>query len=419
MMKGKSYYISPLVVKDAYKRVKANGGAAGIDDESIKDFEKELEGNLYKIWNRMSSGSYLPPAVKAVEIPKSDGKMRKLGIPTVGDRVAQMVVKIYLEPLVEPHFHPDSYGYRPNKSALEAVGIARKRCWKYDWVIDIDIKGFFDNIDHDLMMRAVKAHTQEPWILLYVQRWLQAPIQEVNGDVIKRIKGTPQGGVISPLLANLFLHYAFDVWMRRNHPSNPFERYADDMVVHCKNEEEAVRLKEAIKVRFQECKLELHPEKTKIVYCKDSNRNGNGQHETFDFLGYTFRPRSSRNRRGKLFTNFSPAMSEKAKKKKREDAKSWLKEIKPTDSLEDLAKVVNPEVIGWINHYGKFHESELWSTMQYVDLMVMKWAKKKYKELKRGWQKVHEWMERIKKRQSQLFRHWRWMQRHDLSRRAV
>lgn len=404
---------------EAYRRVKANKGAEGIDGESIEDFEGNLKGNLYKIWNRMSSGSYFPPAVKTVEIPKADGKKRKLGIPTVSDRIAQMVVKIYLEPTVEPYFHPDSYGYRPKKSAIQALGVARKRCWDYDWVVDIDIKGFFDNIDHELMMKAVGKHTQEPWMLIYVQRWLEAPAQEVDGNITKRSKGTPQGGVISPLLANMFLHYAFDEWMRRKYPGNPFERYADDMVVHCKTEEEATMLKEAIRERLLKCKLELHPEKTKIVYCKDSNRKGKGDHEKFDFLGYTFRPRTSRNKNGKLFTNFTPAMSDKAKQNKKDVVKGWRKEIKPTGILEEFARIANPAVLGWINHYGKFHASELWSTMQYIDESLIRWAKGKYDTLKGSWKKGSQWLNGIKRRQPMLFRHWLWMKRNDLDRRAV
>lgn len=404
---------------DAYKRIKANKGAAGIDEESIQDFDKDLENNLYKIWNKMSSGSYFPPSVKTVEIPKADGKKRKLGIPTVSDRTAQMVVKIYLEPLVEPYFHPDSYGYRPKKSAIQALEVARKRCWQYDWVLDIDIKGFFDNIDHELMMRAVKKHTQEPWILLYVQRWLKASAQESNGNITERTLGTPQGGVISPLLSNIFLHYAFDEWMRRNFPENPFERYADDVVVHCKTEEKAIKLKIAITVRLLECKLELHPDKTKIVYCKDSNRKGSYQNEKFDFLGYTFRPRSSRNRFGKVFVNFSPAMSDKAKKNARDKIRGWVKVVRPTGSITEFTKIINPVLTGWINYYGKFHASELRSTMNYTNTILMKWAKKKYEKLKRGWQKANNWMSGIKKRQPNLFKHWQWMGRHDLDGRAV
>lgn len=419
MDEAKSYHISKNVVVEAYRRVKVNKGAEGIDNESIEDFERNLKENLYKIWNRMSSGSYFPPPVKTVEIPKPDGKKRKLGIPTVGDRIAQMVVKIYLEPTVEPYFHPDSYGYRPKKSAIQALGVARKRCWDYDWVIDIDIKGFFDNIDHELMMKAVRKHTQEPWMLLYLQRWLEAPAQEVDGSITKRTKGTPQGGVISPLLANMFLHYAFDEWIKRKHPGNPFERYADDIVVHCRSEKEAIILKEAIKERLLKCKLELHPEKTKIVYCKDSSRNGSSQHEKFDFLGYTFRPRTSKNKHGKLFTSFAPAMSDKAKQNKKDEIKGWRKEVRPTETIEGFARIANPAVLGWINHYGKFHASELWGTMQYIDENLLRWAMVKYDKLIDSWRKGNKWLNGIKRRQPDLFKHWQWMRRNDLDRRAV
>lgn len=419
MSEAKPYTISKNAVMIAYQRVKANRGAPGIDGQTIAEFEKDLKGNLYKIWNRMSSGSYFPPSVKAVEIPKADGKKRKLGIPTVGDRIAQTVVKLYLEPRVEPHFHENSYGYRPNKSGLEAVKVARERCWKYDWVIDIDIKGFFDNIDHELTMRAVNKHAQEEWIRLYVQRWLEAPIQEVDGTIRKRDRGTPQGGVISPILANLFLHYAFDNWMEKNYPICPFERYADDIVVHCKTEEEAIELLGNIKGRLQQCKLELHPDKTKIVYCKDSNRNKKSDHEKFDFLGYTFRPRSSRNRMGKLFTNFSPAMSDKAKTKAKEEMKSLMREVKPNDSLESIAKKINPIYRGWENYYGKFYNSSLWTVVQYINLQLMIWAKRKHEQLGRHWRKVRKWLDRRRDKEPTLFVHWKWMQAHGLNGRAV
>lgn len=404
---------------EAFKRVKANRGAAGVDEESILEFERDLKNNLYKIWNRMASGSYFPPPVKTVEIPKADGKKRKLGIPTVSDRIAQMVAKIYLEPTIEPNFHPDSYGYRPGKSAIQALEIARKRCWKYDWVIDIDIKGFFDNIDHELMMRAVKKHTQEPWILLYVQRWLEAPAQDVEGNITKRDRGTPQGGVISPLLANIFLHHAFDEWMRRQNPTNPFERYADDIVVHCKTEQEAKELRAAIEARLRKCKLELHPEKTKIVYCKDSNRGNSSPNEKFDFLGYTFRPRKAKNKEGELFTSFSPAVSDKAKKKMREEVREWKKEAAPTAPIKEIARWINPIVRGWINHYGKFHASELWSTMDYIEAFLARWCRKKYGKSKGSWRKAAAWFSKIKKREPGLFVNWQWIRRNDLDRRAV
>jgi len=270
--KGKSFTISKYEVWEAYKRVKSNRGAAGVDRQSIEEFDRDLKNNLYKLWNRMSSGSYFPAPVLRVEIPKADGRLRPLGIPTVMDRIAQMVVKRCLEPELEKHFHSDSYGYRPSKSALDAVGVARKRCWEYDWVLDLDIKGFFDNIDHDLLMRALRKHTDCRWILLYVKRWLEAPVQLPDGSLQERDKGTPQGSVISPLLANLFLHYAFDLWMQRRCPSVPFERYADDVICHCKSRSQAEGLLDAISKRMTECKLELNHTKTKIVYCKDNRR---------------------------------------------------------------------------------------------------------------------------------------------------
>ena len=274
MKQAKPFCITKRQVWEAYKRVKANKGAAGVDGQTIEKFAENLQDNLYKLWNRLTSGSYFPQPVLRVEIPKSDGGIRPLGIPTVADRIAQMVVKTYLEPELEKHFHPDSYGYRPGKSALDAVGMARQRCWKNDWVLDLDIKGFFDNIDHELMMRAVRAHTEEKWVLLYIERWLKAPIAMPDGAFIQPQKGTPQGGVASPLLANLFLHYAFDEWMKREYPGIPFERYADDAVCHCKSEAQAEQLKQALNVRMKDVGLELHPEKTKIVYCQDDDRQG-------------------------------------------------------------------------------------------------------------------------------------------------
>ena len=323
MSEAKPFCISKKEVWEAYLRVKENKGAAGIDDQSIEDFEKKLKKNLYKIWNRMSSGSYFPPPVRTVKIPKKNGGERKLGIPTVADRIAQQVVKARLEPELEPVFHADSYGYRPGKSALDAVGQARERCWRYDWVIDLDIKGFFDNLDQNLLLRAVKKHAPEPWILLYIERWLKAPVREEDGRLIPREKGTPQGGVASPLLANLFLHYALDRWLMVNHSQVPFERYADDVIVHCRTERQAQEVKAAIAKRLQACGLELHPEKTKIVYCKDDFRKCTYPNEKFDFLGYTFQPRRSKNRKGRFFINFSPAVSNKAAKAIRDNIRSW------------------------------------------------------------------------------------------------
>ena len=341
MKKAKPFEISKHVVWDAWKHVKANQGAAGVDAESIADFEANLKNNLYKIWNRMSSGSYFPPPVRTVGIPKKTGGERLLGIPTVSDRIAQMVVKMYFEPLVEPCFHEDSYGYRPGKSAIQAVEVTRKRCWRYDWVLEFDIKGLFDNIDHDLLMRAVRHHTDSKWVLLYIERWLKAPFQKDEGTLVERPKGTPQGGVISPVLSNLFLHYVFDKWMERNYSQNPFCRYADDGIAHCRTEVEAFVLLKALDVRFKECRLELHPEKTKIVYCKDDDRRGSYPLNRFDFLGFTFRPRKSKNRWGKYFINFTPAVSNKAGKVMRQKARRWKMHLRSENSLEDISEMSN------------------------------------------------------------------------------
>ena len=290
MDEAKPFLIPKREVWEAFKRVKANQGAAGVDGHSIEDFEANLSGNLYKLWNRMSSGSYFPPPVRRVDIPKANGGTRPLGIPTVADRIAQEVTRRFLEPILEPVFHPDSYGYRPGKSAIDAVRAARQRCWRYDWVLDLDVRAFFDTIDWALMLKAVRQHADCPWVLLYVDRWLKAPVQMEDGGIVPRAAGTPQGGVISPLLANLLLHYVFDKWMAREFPHVPFERYADDAICHCRSAEEALALWSALQARFAACKLELHPEKTKIVYCKDANRRGDYPSTHFDFLGFQFEP---------------------------------------------------------------------------------------------------------------------------------
>lgn len=404
---AKSYNISKQVVWEAYEKVKANKGAAGIDEQTIEEFEKNLKDNLYKIWNRMSSGSYFPPPVKIVEIPKSDGKKRKLGIPTVSDRIAQTVVKIYLEPEIDPVFHSDSYGYRPRKSALEAVGVTRQRCWQYDYVIDLDIKGFFDNLDHELVMKAVKKHTESKWILLYIERWLKAPAQDMQGTLIQREQGTPQGGVISPLIANLFLHYVLDEWMKRNYPENPFERFADDEVIHCKTEAEANELMKAIAERLKQCKLEMHPEKTKIVYCKDDDRKKRYSNESFDFLGYTFRARRSKNRYGKFFINFSPAVSNKAKKAMTSTMRRWKMHLRSDKTIGDLAKMFNPILNGWINYYGKYYKSELYQTFKMTNRILGRWAERKYKKLRRHSRRATHWLGGVAKREPRLFGHWK------------
>ena len=404
---AKPYSIPKQLVWEAYRRVKANRGAAGVDGESLTAFEKGLKRNLYKVWNRMSSGSYFPPPVRLVEIPKDNGGTRPLGIPTVADRVAQTVVKMVFEPLVEPVFHEDSYGYRPGRSALDAVGVTRKRCWDADWVIDLDIKAFFDSIPHDLVERAVAHHTDLPWVRLYVARWLRAPVQRPDGTLEERTKGTPQGGVISPLLANLFLHYAFDLWMRRNFPSVRFERYADDAIVHCGSERQARAVLDAIRGRFEQCGLELHPEKTRIVYCKDDDRPGDFEHVKFDFLGYTFQPRRAKNRWGKFFVSFLPAISTKAAKAIRKTIREWrMASTRNNQRLEDLARLVNPTVRGWMNYYGRFYRSKCVQVLRHLNEALAAWARRKYKRFQRRERASMHWLGRIAQRDPKLFVLW-------------
>ena len=406
MDKARSWSIPKLYVWDAYKRVKANRGAAGVDDQTIEEFERDLANNLYKLWNRMSSGSYFPPPVKRVNIEKRGGGFRPLGIPTVSDRIAQAVVKGYLEPELEKHFHPDSYGYRPGKSALDAVGVARERCWRYAWVLDLDIKSYFDTISHELLLRAVRKHTDCPWVLLYIERWLKAPVQLEDGTLEPRERGTPQGSVISPLLSNLFLHYTFDRWMARNYPDIPFERFADDALCHCASEARAKTLKEALEKRFDECGLQLHPEKTKIVYCKDDDRRGNSKNESFDFLGYSFRARRSKNRFGKFFVNFSPAVSNAATKAIREEIRRWQLRCRIDKWIDDLARMFNPVIRGWITYYGRYYKSALYPTFRYLDQCLANWAMAKYKRLRRHRQRAGHWVSKTASRDPRLFAHW-------------
>jgi len=402
----KSFEISKASVWTAWERVKANKGAPGVDGQTIQQFEVNLKGNLYKLWNRMSSGSYFPPAVKTVIIPKKDGGERKLGIPTVLDRVAQMVAKLYFEPLVEPYFHEDSYGYRPNKSAHQALEVTRKRCWRNDWVLEFDIRGLFDNIDHQLLMKAVKKHTDNPWLILYIERWLTSPIDE-NGTVTKRIIGLPQGGVISPVLSNLFMHYVYDKWMERTFPGMPFCRYADDGLAHCGTEAETIRVKDALSARLTECGLEMHPKKTKIVYCKDEDRRGNYPSTSFDFLGYTFRPRRSMNRYGKFFINFSPAMSVSAGKAIRQEVRSWKIDLRSDKSLTDLSRMFSSIIQGWINYYGRFYKSEMYPTLRQINRKLCLWATRKYKKLKSHRRRAEHRLGDIALKSPNLFPHWR------------
>ena len=406
MESTKPFSISKQAVWEAYKRVKANQGTAGVDDESIAEFEGNLKDNLYKLWNRLASGSYFPPPVKVVTIAKKDGGQRKLGVPTVADRIAQTVAKLYLEPLVEPYFHEDSYGYRPGKSAHQALTVTRQRCWRYDWVVKFDIKGAFDNLAHPLILKALRHHTECKWILLYIERWLTAPLAQADGRLEARTKGTAQGGVVSPVLLNLVLHYVFDRWMQRHHPQYPFERYADDGLAHCQTEAQVSALKAALVARFAECGLELHPDKTRIVYCKDDDRRGEYAHTKFDFLGYTFQARRSKNRWGKYFINFSPAVSTSAAKAMRQKTRSWGLQVRSDKSLEDLSRMFNPMLRGWVNYDGRFYKSALYPTLRHLDQVLVRWAMRKYKKLRRHKRRAEHWLGRSARKEPQLFAHW-------------
>jgi RNA-directed DNA polymerase len=402
---AKSFEIAKHEVVQAYKRVKAKGGAAGADGVSLGQFERDLKRNLYRIWNRMSSGSYFAPVVKRVEIPKADGKTRPLGVPTVADRIAQMVVKQRLEPELEPIFHADSYGYRPGKSAKDAVGKARKRCWKQDWVLDLDIQGFFDNLDWRLLLKAVRKHAPVAWVTLYIERWLRADVLMPDGTVQKREKGTPQGGVISPLLANLFLHYAFDGWMKRHHPEVLFERYADDIICHCDSQAQAQALRAELQSRLAECGLQLHPEKTKIVHCADSHRPDQGRPCRFDFLGFTFKPRSAGGRGG-VFTTFSPAVSDKALTAMRQEVRSWSLSRRGSQSLGQLRAEIEPKVRGWVNYYGAYRPSTLYRALRVLDEHLVIWARRKYKRMQKHRNRAWEWLKGLQLREPRLFPHW-------------
>jgi RNA-directed DNA polymerase len=408
MSEAKSFIIPKTLVMEAYKLVKANAGAAGVDKQTLEDFDKDLKNNLYKIWNRMSSGSYLPPPVKAVPIPKKTGGERILGVPTIGDRIAQTIVKLVFEPQVEPQFHQDSYGYRPNKSALDAMEITRKRCWKYNWVLEFDIKGLFDNIEHDLLMKAVKKHTDNQWVILYIERWLKAPMQLKDGTIVKRNKGTPQGGVISPVLANLFLHYVFDAWMKGNYPDMPWCRYADDGLVHCKTEQEALHILEVLKKRFEQCKLALHSDKTKIVYCKDWGRQGNYKEVKFDFLGYTFRPRTVKIKNSNILrTSFTPAVSSKALKAMRETTRKWNIRNKTEIELKDIAKMYNPVIRGWLEYYGRYCPSALYPFCRHFNKTLIAWVMHKYKKFRGHKTRASNYVQKIAQKNSQMFAHWK------------
>ncbi len=405
----KPFDISKQEVWEAYLKVRANKGAAGVDGCSIEDFETDLRNNLYRIWNRMSSGSYFPPAVKAVEIPKTHGGgVRVLGVPTVADRIAQTVVATRLGDKVEPIFHPDSYGYRPERSALDAVAACRQRCWRTDWVVDLDIQKFFDSVPWDLIVKAVGTHTDDPWVVLYVKRWLQAPLALPDGTLQRRDRGTPQGSSVSPVLANLFLHYAFDAWMERKFPTVQFERYVDDAVVHCVSERQARMLRAAIADRLEQVGLRLHPDKTRIVYCKDGKRRRSSEFTAFTFLGFTFRARGARGRGGVTFTSFLPAISKDALNKISARVRSLRLHLRTGHTLADLARMLNPLVRGWMEYYGAFYRTALYPFLQRINAYLVRWLRKKYKRL-RGFKKARAAWQRITKQDPLLFAHWKWV----------
>ena len=402
----KPFDIPKQLVWKAFQRVKANGGSSGVDGKSIDAFEERLGDNLYKIWNRMVSGSYFPPPVKSVPIPKKTGGTRILGVPTVADRVAQTAVKMVLEPLLEPMFDENSFGYRPGRSALDAINLVRRRSWKYDWVVEFDVKALFDSIDHELLLRAVRKHCQTPWVLLYIERWLRAPMMMEDGTQVVRTRGTPQGGVVSPLLANLFLHYVLDLWVRRHMRSVRLCRYADDGVVHCKSESQAKHALRKIGERLRECGLELHPEKTRIAYCQDVNRQGSYPTTQFTFLGYTFRPRKATDKYGRVYVNFSPAVSREALTAMRQEVRGWHLQLKCDKSLSDLSNMYNPILRGWWNYYGRFYASALQPLWRSVNDYLARWLRRKYKHLARHLIRSTKELGKLAASSPRAFVHW-------------
>jgi RNA-directed DNA polymerase len=406
----KPFAIPKSMVWEAWRQVKANKGAPGVDGQALEEFESDLKNQLYRIWNRMSSGSYFPPPVRAVVIPKPHGGgVRTLGVPTIADRVAQTTVAMYLQERAEPRFHPDSYGYRPRKSALEAVGVCRRRCWENDWIIDLDIRKFFDEVPWDLIVKAVEAVTDTRWVLLYVKRWLAAPSQQPDGTLVERDEGTPQGSAVSPILVNLFMHFAFDLWMARNHPDCPFERYADDAVVHCTSRHQAETVLDGIAARMSEVGLRLHSEKTRVVYCNDDNRRGEHEHATFTFLGFAFRAREAVNgKTGVHFISFSPAISPEALKAKGARLRELRIHRRTNLSLNDLARWLNPIVAGWMNYYGRYYRTELYPLLRRVSTYLRRWAGKKYRRL-RTYKRFKRWWTGLQHREPGLFAQWRWV----------
>jgi RNA-directed DNA polymerase len=405
---SKPFEIPKSLVWKAYQKVLANRGAAGVDGQSLEHFRESEKDNLYKLWNRLSSGSYFPPPVKAVEIPKRGGGVRVLGVPTVADRIAQTVVAMILEPEAERVFHRDSYGYRPGRSAHQALEECKQRCWRVPWVIDLDIQGFFDNVPHAPILAAVERHTSLPWVMLYVRRWLSAPVQRPDGSLLAREKGTPQGSAISPLLSNLFMHYAFDSWMERKFVQVRFERYCDDVIVHCSSQRQAKYVLAEINNRLGRFGLNLHPDKTRIVYCKQEGRDLEFPVTEFTFLGYTFRRRPARLKAGPLKSGFLPAVSKQARKDMARRIRAWKLGRWTARSLQEIATMINPIVAGWINYYGQFYRSELNHFLgRQIDPFLVKWAMRKYKRFRRAVGRARRRLAEIASAYPGLFAHWK------------
>ncbi len=396
------------MVKEAYRKVKANQGSAGVDKESLEEFQADLLNNLYTLWNRLSSGSYNPKPVREVLIPKANGSKRKLGIPTVSDRIAQQVIKTYLEPRLEAEFHTNSYGYRPLKSAHQAVAAVRENVRQYPWVIDMDIKSFFDEVNHELLMKALDCHVEEKWVKMYIQRWLECSSQTKEGTLIpKDGKGTPQGGVISPLLSNLYLHYVLDKWLAKHYPQLAFVRYADDIIIHCNNEIEAKQALLAIRQRIQECKLRLNEEKTKLVYCKDYRRKEKkGYKKKFDFLGFTFKPQSTASKSGSMFLGYDCAISQTAQTRIVARWKQQDFHRRSTLTIQEIATEINPQMIGIIRYYGRYKRWALQKLVRHLHYRIAKWVLNKYKGLRGSYSRAYKWIREIKVSYPNMFYHW-------------
>lgn len=397
------------MVWNACKKVQKKKGGAGADAETLTKFNANLSNNLYKLWNRLSSGSYFPPQVKQVAIPKKDGSQRILGIPTISDRIAQTVLKDYLEERFEKIFLENSYGYRPNKSAHQAIAKVSSNVRLFAWVIDLDIRKFFDNINHELLLKAVRKHVSEPWAIMYIERWLSAGYLSPAGEEYYKEDGTPQGGVISPLLANLYLHYTIDLWLSKQYKNVEFVRYADDMIIHCHSKQIADNVLKALKERVEICKLELHPVKTKIVYCKNYRRKQDYKEITFDFLGFTFKPRTLRSKQGdkSLYLGFGTELSKSAKKSIATNLRNTRFNRWTTGNLKLIADKLNPRIQGWINYYSKFDKSGLRKIFRLLDERIIKWLQNKYKSIGRSKPRAYNLLRNISKDNNKLFSHWK------------